>query len=221
MQKIFYAGAFALTALTAASPAMAAPAAKPAQSAAEAFNVPAGDYVLDKNHANILWSVTHFGQSRYYGRFDGISADLHLDGQDITRSRLIAEVNPASVDTNHQSKPNMFNAEIAGEQFLNAAKFPLIRFESTKLIITGKKTGKVEGRLSLHGVTKPLTLNVHFNKGYKSHPMTKLPTIGFSATASFKRSDFGISQYVPNVSDKVKLIIEAEFYQKQAADKKG
>jgi len=207
----------AVPAVPAAAAAAAKAPAPAARSAAALPHLPGGDYIADKNHTNLLWMVNHLGLSHYYGRFDDINARLHIDPQNIARSKLQVEINPASVDTNHQSKPNAFNAEIAGPLFFDAAKFPQIRYESTKITLTGPQTGRVEGNLTLHGITKPVALNVRFNKFYQSDPMTKLPTLGFSATASLKRSEFGIAKYAPAVSDEVKLIIETEFNMPAAA----
>lgn len=195
--------------------AAAVPALRGAQAA---FQVPAGEYAADKNHTNVLWMVTHFGMSHYYGRFDDINAALILDGKDIAQSKLRVEIDPKSVSTNHTSKPNMFNEKIAGPKILDSAQFPLIRFESTHITLTGAKTGIVTGNLTLHGVTKPIKLDAVFNKSMNPQPKLQAPALGFSATAAFKRSDFGLTQLMPRVSDEVKLVIEAEFYQKNAHD---
>jgi len=75
--------------------------------------------------------------------------------------------------------------------------------------VTGKNKAKVEGDLTMHGVTKPVTLNVKFNKA-GANPLSKLQTIGFSATAVITRSEFGLDYAVPGVADAVNLVIEAE-----------
>lgn len=178
---------------------------------AASIDVPSGTYQSDPFHTNLLWSVTHFGLSHYYGRFDGINAKLDLNADDVSKSKLTVTVDPKSVDVNYPGDPKKFSDEIAGTKFFDAAQYPLITFTSTEIALTGEKTGTVTGDLTFHGVTKPVTLNVTLNNAYKSHPMSKKPTIGFSATTTFKRSDFGVNTLVGPISDEVNLIIETEF----------
>lgn len=180
---------------------------------AATIEAPKGDYVLDKNHTNVLWSVTHFGLSHYIGRFDNIEGTLTLDPANVQNSKIDITIDPASVDTNYQSKPNTFNQEIAGAKFFNTNKYKTITFKSTAIKITGKNTGKVTGDLTFHGVTKPITLDVTLNKALNPHPMTKKAALGFSATGALKRSEFGVNAMIPMVSDEIKLVIETEFHQ--------
>lgn len=180
---------------------------------AATIEAPKGNYVLDKNHTNVLWSVTHFGLSHYIGRFDNIEGTLTLDPANVQNSKIDITIDPASVDTNYQSKPNTFNQEIAGAKFFNTNKYKTITFKSTAIKITGKNTGKVTGDLTFHGVTKPITLDVTLNKALNPHPMTKKAALGFSATGALKRSEFGVNAMIPMVSDEIKLVIETEFHQ--------
>ncbi|AQS41130.1 MAG: Periplasmic protein [Candidatus Tokpelaia hoelldobleri] len=180
---------------------------------AQTIGAPAGKYVNDATHTNVLWSVNHFGLSTYYGRFDDTKIKLDLaDPSKPETARLSVTINPKSVDTNFPGTPNKFSAEIAGEKFFNAAKFKTITFNSTAIKVTGDKTGEVTGDLTFHGVTKPVTLSVTFNKAYEKHPMSQKPAIGFSATGQIRRSDFGVD-FLANgpVSDEVDLVIETEF----------
>jgi polyisoprenoid-binding protein YceI len=97
---------------------------------------------------------------------------------------------------------------LASKDFFDAATYPTATFVSTKVTLTGKETAKVEGNLTVHGVTKPEVLHVTLNKIGEN--MFKKPTAGFSATATIKRSDFGLTTYLPALSDEVKLYIESE-----------
>lgn len=178
---------------------------------ADQINVPQGIYKNDKTHTNVLWRVKHFDLSYYVGRFDDIDATLDLNPDDITKSKLSVKIDPKSVDTNYPPDPKHFNNEIAGEKFFNAAQFDSITFTSENIKVTGEDTGIVEGNLTFHGVTKPVALDVHFNKALNPHPMTKQPAIGFSASTTFKRSDFGVDALVGPVSDDVNVLIEVEF----------
>lgn len=162
-------------------------------------------YQFDPNHTNILWHANHFGFSSPTGRFG-------IDDGSVT----IDEANPAkssvdvTIDTNDLTTGiPKFDAHLKSKDFLDAEKFPTATFKSTKVDVTGKDTAKVTGDLTLHGVTRPVVLDVKLNK-IGDHPMTKKKSVGFTATTTIKRSDFGITMYVPNVSDEVKLDIESE-----------
>ena len=102
------------------------------------------------------------------------------------------------------------DAKLKSDAFFDVAKFPKATFKSTNIELTGEGTGKLTGDLTLHGVTKPVTLDVTFN-GAGTAPMTQLYVIGFDAVGTLKRSDFGIKNFVPLVGDEVKLVISCEF----------
>ena len=178
---------------------------------AQTIGVPAGSYVSDPLHTNVLWSVSHFGTSTYIGRFDGTQATLEIDPTDATKSKLTATIDPASVNVNYSKDDKDFAAEIESDMFLDAAKFDEITFVSTEIKATGENTGTVTGDLTFHGVTKPVTLDVKMNGALNPHPMTKKPVVGFSATGTIKRSDFGVATLVGPIGDDVKLTIETEF----------
>ncbi len=195
------------------APAAAAPtttAPKPPKA-----EIPAGDYTLDKHHATLVFRVNHLGFSNYTAAFADFDAKLHFDQNNAAVSTLEATINPKSLTL--PAPPEGFLAELTGPQWLNAATYPAITFKSTKIETTGPDTGKVTGDLTLHGVTKPVTLDVTYNGGYAGHPMDPHARIGFSAKGTFKRSDFGIAFGVPapgttmGVGDEVQVVIEAEF----------
>jgi polyisoprenoid-binding protein YceI len=100
--------------------------------------------------------------------------------------------------------------ELLGKDWLDEAADTEMTFRSTALTVTGADTGTLVGDLTLHGVTKPVTLNVKFNAA-GPNPMSKKETLGFEATGTLQRSDFGVSKYVPLVSDEVDLMISAAF----------
>jgi polyisoprenoid-binding protein YceI len=213
----------ALLALAACSPQ---PAEKKAEAPAAAtptatapkppkVDIPAGDYTLDKHHATLVFRVNHLGFSNYTAAFADFDAKLHFDQNNAAASTLEATINPKSLTL--PAPPEGFLAELTGPQWLNAATYPAITFKSTKVETTGPDTGKITGDLTLHGVTKPVTLDVTYNGGYAGHPMDPHARIGFSAKGTFKRSDFGIAFGVPapgttmGVGDEVQVAIEAEF----------
>jgi polyisoprenoid-binding protein YceI len=187
----------------------------PAQTSADP--APAGTYHLDPAHARLIFRVNHLGFSNYTALFRTFDADLTFDPAAPETMTLTATVDPASVETMYPDATYDFNAELSGPDFFDAVKFPAITFVSTKVALTGKATADVTGDLAFHGVTKPVTLQVTFNGGYAGHPMDAGARIGFSATGSLMRSEFGLGYGVPapgttmGVGDRVDLIIEAEF----------
>lgn len=176
--------------------------------------MPAGVYKIDPTHASLIWKVSHIGLSNYTARFTDFDADLNLNPENLEDSELSVIVNPLSVETDYpaEEKGKDFNKELAtGESWFNAGTFADIKFTATDIEITGDNTGKVIGDLELLGVTKPITLDVVFNNAMVEAPFSKKPTLGFSATGTMMRSDWGFDTYVPNIGDEVTLLIEAEF----------
>lgn len=179
-------------------------------------DMPAGVYELDKYHASLTWKVSHAGLSNYTARFKSYDAEINFDPADLSKTSVTAKIDPTSLETDFvPTAEKDFNKNlITQEQWLNAEKFPDITFKSTRIEQTGDNTGKVHGDLTFLGVTKPVTLDAVFNGGYKVQPFSKKAAMGFSATTSLSRSDFGMSTYVPMIGDKVDIIIEAEFAKK-------
>jgi polyisoprenoid-binding protein YceI len=211
MRKVLFA---AMAASLLAGPALAQQGAAPAAPAAPA-QAPAGVYVLDPAHTSVSWKVLHRGLSWYTARFTGVSVELDFNPADVTKSKVTATIDPKSVETDYAKTsglpaPKDFNAEIAN-QFLKAAEHPKITFVSKSVAKTGDKTGKMTGDLTFLGVTKPVTLDVTYT-GNANDPRSQKHKVGFSATGSFKRSDFGMGAG-PN-GDEAKIEINAEFTQK-------
>lgn len=184
-----------------------------AQEAVKIEAMPAGLYKMDPTHASLTWKVDHMGMSKYTARFKKFNIDLLFNNLDVTKSRVKAAVNPMSVETDYPDlEKKDFNKELSeGKQWLNSEQFPEITFNSTKVEITGNNTGKLTGDLTFLGVTKPVTFDITLNKPMGNHPFANKPALGFSATGSIKRSDFGLNTYIPTVGDEVQIIIEAEF----------
>ncbi len=186
---------------------LAACATPPALSPSAA---PAGNYKLDPKHASVVWSLSHAGLSNYTARFDTISGALNFVPDSPENSTVDIRIDPNSVNT---GLPD-FDTEIAASgKYLDAKTYPEIRFVSESITLTGDNSGLITGTLTLKGVTKPVTLDVTFNGAGKSfgHPGK---TLGFSAKASFKRSDFNIGHLVAfGIGDDVTLRIETEFNQ--------
>lgn len=164
----------------------------------------ADKYILDDAHTYVGWTISHFGFSHPSGKWMA-KGTMELDKDKPQDSKVEATINVADIIT---GIPKL-DQHLKGEEFFDVDKYPTATFVSTKVITTGKDTAKVEGDLTLHGVTKPVTLDVKLNKGEVS-PLTNKMTAGFSATATISRSAFGIKAYAPGLGDEVKLNIEAE-----------
>ena len=185
-----------------------------AQEATDLEGMPSGLYELDKNHASLIWKVSHLGLSDYTARFTDFDVDIDFNALDPGASRVRATIDPTSVETDFpEPEKKDFDKELAmKESWFNAEQFPQISFMSTSVEKTGDNTGKVTGDLTFLGVTKPVTLDVVFNKAIGNHPFANKPALGFSATTTIKRSDFDLTTYIPQIRDEVEIIIEAEFF---------
>lgn len=175
--------------------------------------MPSGLYEVDNTHASITWKVSHLGLSNYTARFTKFDIDLMFDAQDPAKSKVIATIDPTSIKTDYPNPEEKdFDAKLAKDAgWFNGDQYPEIKFRSTSVEKTGDNTGKMTGDLTFLGVTKPVTLDVTFNKAVGNHPFENKPALGFSATGTLKRSDFGMTTYIPQIGDEVEVIIEAEF----------
>ena len=183
---------------------IAGPAA--AQANRDPAQAQSGTYKVGSPHTRIVFTVNHMGFTDYYGQFNGIGGELHLDAASPAKSDVTITIPTDSVDANNA----VLTGELKGDKWFDAAQFPTITFKSTKVTPTGKDTADITGDLTFHGVTHPVTLQARFNAG-GPHPFTKKYTVGFNASAHLKRSDFNQKTYVPLISDDVELLISAEF----------
>lgn len=180
--------------------------------------LPAGSYKVDKTHASLIFRVNHLGLSNYTARFKRFDAELDFDVLNPVKAKVVATIDPTSLETDFPEKKPDFNAMLQKPQWLDVVKFPKIIFRSQKVELTGKNTARVVGELELHGIKKEVVMNVKFNGGYASHDFDPSGSrIGFSAVGVLKRSDFGIIFGIPEkgskmgVGDEVEFVIEAEF----------
>ena len=173
---------------------------------ADLTQVEGGHYTLDKSHARIVFATTHFGFSTYYGFFDDFDAKLDFDPAAPAKSALAVTINLKGIVTANEK----LETNLKSDGFFDVARFPKATFTGTRIELTGKGTGKLTGDLSLHGVRRPVSLDVTFNGG-GVNPLTKTYVLGFDAMGTLKRSDFGIKNFVPFVGDEVTLRISCEF----------
>lgn len=172
--------------------------------AAPAFAAPV-TYTIDPGHTMVLATWNHFGFSNPSADFGDAEGTIVYDAAKPSASSVEVTLPLSGLQT---FVPKL-NEHLAGSDFFDAAKFPTATFKSTKVVPTGKDTLKVSGDLTIKGITKPVVLEVKLNKAGE-HPMRKVQAIGFDATATVKRSDFGVGAYAPMVSDEVKLRITTE-----------
>jgi polyisoprenoid-binding protein YceI len=166
----------------------------------------AATYTLDPGHTQVVFSWNHFGYSNPTAQFGKIEGTLEFDAANPTKSSVKVTIPLASVNSNIEK----LDEHLQTPDFFDSAKYPDAVFKSTK-VEKGVAANelKVTGDLTLHGVTKPVVLDVTVAK-VGEHPMRKAQAAGFDATATIKRSDFGITKYVPMVSDDIKLRITSE-----------
>ena len=181
------------------------------QSILETEGVNSGTYNLEKTHASLIWKVSHNGLSNYTARFTDFDAQIMLDAGAPAAASLTARINPLSVRTDHPSGPDWDQTLRSDEKWFNAENFSEITYRSTGIDMTGDKTGIVNGELTLLGITQQVPLSVSFNGVRNFAWYGERDVIGFSATATLKRSDFGITALLPAIGDEVTIIIEAEF----------
>ena len=161
-------------------------------------------YAVDGTHTFPRFSYSHFGYSTQLSRFNKTTGTVVLDKAARTGAVDIV-IDTKSVDTGYAT----FDEHIQGEDFLDTARYPTATFKSTKVVFDGDKPAKVEGNLTLKGVTRPVTLTVSDFKA-APHPMLKKDAIGANAWTTVKRSEFNAGKYAPNVGDDVRIDIAIE-----------
>lgn len=165
----------------------------------------ARDYRFDTVHTQVLFSLSHLGYSHPSGRLHIKSGFLRFDDDDWSHSQVDVLIDAASIDMGDAA----WNDKLRSHEFFAISHYPTARFVSTRIEKKGDRDGIVHGQLTLLGATRPIDLAVKFNRAGVD-PYTFKSTVGFSATASLKRSDFGMSKYLPDIGDAVDLRIEVE-----------
>ncbi|MBP6596514.1 MAG: YceI family protein [Arenimonas sp.] len=165
----------------------------------------AGNFTIDPTHTQVQFTYNHMGFSNITGRFDQVESEFNLDTADLTQSSVSVTIPVSSISTGVEK----LDAHLLGADFFNAAQFPTATFKSTAVTAAGEGKLAVAGDLTIHGVTRPVVMDVTVNK-IGDHPMAKVPAAGFDASVTIKRSDFGVGAYVPMVSDEVRLALTVE-----------
>lgn len=161
-------------------------------------------FILDDQHSYVLWRIRHMGFSTQSGKWYA-KGTIVLDKKNPQASQVGVTINMADMVT---GLPDL-DAHLKGSSFFDVARFPTATFVSRKVMMRDQHTATVLGILTLHGVSKPVALTMTLNKE-GINPISNKLTVGFSGHTQIKRSDFGITAYLPALGDEVTLDIEAE-----------
>ena len=162
-------------------------------------------YVLDPSHSQIVFDYNHLGFSTTYGLFSGFNGEIMFDQEDPAASSVTVAFPVRTMLTGWEER----FAHFMTPDFFDAAEDEMVKFTSTGIEVTGEKTAKITGDLELNGVTKSVVLDAVLNQ-VGDHPMENKPWAGFDATTTLIRSDYGLGQFAPYVSDEVKVMISVE-----------
>lgn len=166
----------------------------------------AAEFAVDSNHASVHFTVSHRDISFVRGRFGKIAASIQFDPA-AKSGMTVVIVDPDSIDTGDRAIDNVLRSD----QFLDAAAFPEVRFAGTRFVFDGDRLVAVEGRLWLHGVERPLKLDVErFVCKDVTVGIVPRNVCGGAFRTSFKRSDFGMTRFLGDVGDEVRLDIGIE-----------
>ncbi len=172
---------------------------------APALAAPAG-YTIDPNHTFPVFEVDHLGFSTQRGRFNKTSGRITLDTA-ARQGSVDVTIDAASIDMGFAK----WNDNMRGENYFNTDAHPTITFKADRLIFDGERPVSAEGSLTMLGVTKPVTLTINRFR-CAPHPLNKRETCGADVVATLKRSEFGMTKYIPSVGDDVRLLIAVEAF---------
>lgn len=161
-------------------------------------------YTIDAGHTHVMFKFERFGLSYVIGGFTGVEGTINLDKAAPANSAVNATIQVASFSSGNSER----DTQAVGPFWLNAEAFATMTFASTKVELTGEESARVTGDLTLHGVTRPVTLDVALHK-IGTDPSTKREAAGFSAKGSLNRQDYGITTAKGFIGDEVEITIEA------------
>jgi polyisoprenoid-binding protein YceI len=170
-------------------------------------------YTIDPNHTYAYFELEHLGVSIQRGRFDRTSGKFTLD-RAAKSGGVELSIETASVSSGDNvkgSRPRTLDDHLKTADFFNVAEFPRMTFKSTGVKFAGDNPSEIAGTLTLLGVARPVTLKVE-RWVCKDNPMSKKPMCGGNASASLKRTEFGMKYGVPAIGDDVKLWVSVEGY---------
>ncbi|MGF6768340.1 polyisoprenoid-binding protein YceI [Paraburkholderia sp. GAS199] len=163
-------------------------------------------YALDPAHTQTIFTINHLGFSTITGSVRDLEGTLILDTANLQDSTVKVTMAADSVDTGFAAR----NTALQGPMFFNVAQFPTMTFASKHIRKTGARTMDIQGDFTLLGITKNVVLKTTFNRAAQDTTGTNVYKVGFTATTTIKRSDFGMKAYVPYVGDDVHVTINFE-----------
>lgn len=169
----------------------------------------ADTYSVDANHTHATFSFQHLGLSTFDGKIPAQGGTIVLDRAQKTGSVEVT-FNLEAIATGVPK----FDGHLRSEDFFEVTKFPNATFKSSKVTFQGDKPATIAGNLTIKDVTKPVTLKVTSFNCVDAHPMAKVPACGANATATIKRSEFGLAYAAGAVPDEVELVLEVEALRK-------
>lgn len=173
--------------------------------AAPAGTTGATTYTMDPNHTEVIAGWTHFGFSTPTARFGQAEGVIVYDPEHVGQSSVRVTLPLSGLDSGIDD----LDEHLRSADFFDAEKYPAITFASTRVEAAGDRKLRVSGDLTVHGVTRPVVLDVVLNR-IGEHPLDKRAAIGFNASTTLLRSDFGIARYTPGVSDEITIRITTE-----------
>jgi polyisoprenoid-binding protein YceI len=177
-----------------------------------AFTTTSDTWKNDKPHSQLAFTITHLGISDVSGTFNDFDVNVTSSKKDFSDASFELTAKTASIDTRVEARNN----HLKSADFFDVAKYPELTFKSTWLKKNGKNKYRLSGNLTLHGITKPVTMNLNY-RGVTQNPMSKATTVGFQLDGVIKRSDFNVGPGFPApiLSDEVRIKADGEFIQKQ------
>ena len=176
----------------------------------------AQNYVIDNSHTSIIFGVSHLGYSYTYGRFNQTRGNYMLDPANPAASQFQLLIDATSIDTNDQKR----DEHLKGPDFFSVKQFPVISFQSTSVKVEKSPEGgeiyNISGKLTLHGVTRDVTLPVQ-KLGEGPGPRGNDYRSGFICKSQIKRSDYGMSNMVPHIGDEIAITVSFEGIRQDAA----
>lgn len=163
-------------------------------------------YVMDKSHASVGFRVDHLGFSAVSGQFREFDAQIDFDPKAVEDTRVRFVIDAASIDTNWRQR----DEALRGADFFDVARYPQIVFESTAVTPTGANRARVEGRVTLRGVTREVAFDAVLNKIGPSPFDPDLTVAGFTVTGEIDRTEFDMGFGAPDIGGEVVLRVDLE-----------
>jgi len=174
-------------------------------SASASAALAADKYVLDASHSQVVFSYSHLGFSTTYGMFSGFEGEIMFDADAPAESSVSVSMPTKSMFTGWEKR----DAHFMTDDFFGATDEDVISFKSTGIEVTGDATAKITGELTMNDITKSVVLDAELNQS-GTNPLAGKPWLGFDATTTLLRSDFGVGAFAPNVGDEVEIKISLE-----------